>query len=59
MKTLIIIIIIYAFFLIICWFLSTSTIVNGSHNATAFKIKTFFYWLSITASFFAGHYLFN
>jgi hypothetical protein len=51
-------IIFYVFFLIVCWFLSTSTIVNGAHNSTAFKIKTLFYWLGVVISFLVGHYLF-
>jgi hypothetical protein len=51
-------IIFYVFFLIVCWFLSTSTIVNGEHNSTAFKIKTLFYWLGVVISFLVGHYLF-
>jgi hypothetical protein len=47
------------FLLITCWIISTTTIVNGEHNATAFKIKTMFYWLGIFSSFFAGYYLIN
>jgi uncharacterized membrane protein len=47
----------WVFTLLTSWIGSTTTIVNGEHNATAFKIKTLFFWVAVTASFFAGYYL--
>jgi hypothetical protein len=51
-----------AFFLIIvllvvnigCWIFSTSTVVNGEHNQTAFKIKSIFYWIAVIANVSIG-----
>jgi len=53
----IIVAIIYAMFLMVAWIAATSTIVNGSHNATAFKIKSLFYWVTVITSILVGHYL--
>jgi len=50
-------IIFWVFTLIVCWIASTSTVVNGEHNITAFRIKTFFFWLSVITTFFASRYL--
>jgi hypothetical protein len=49
----------WLFTLITCWVASTTTIVNGEHNATAFKIKTIFFWVAVASSIFGGYYLFN
>jgi hypothetical protein len=47
----------WVFTLLVSWIGSTTTIVNGEHNATAFKIKSIFFWVSVVSSFFAGYYL--
>jgi len=49
----------WLFVLITCWITSTTTVVNGEHNATAFKIKTLFFWIAVLSSVFGGYYLFN
>ncbi len=42
-------------FLIVAWLFSTSLTVGGKHDFTAFKLKSIFYWVSITVSFIAGY----
>jgi hypothetical protein len=52
-------IIIFICISLICWIFATSTLVDGSHNKTAFKIKSFFYWLAIVASISIGYLISN
>jgi hypothetical protein len=45
--------------LVVGWITSSTTIVNDENVAKSFKIKSFFFWLSIATSIFGSYYLFN
>jgi hypothetical protein len=36
------------------WIFTTSTIVNGEHNRTAFIAKSIFYWISVIVNVSIG-----
>jgi hypothetical protein len=36
------------------WIFTTSTIVNGEHNRTAFIAKSIFYWISVIVNVLIG-----
>jgi hypothetical protein len=39
---------------LMCWIFSTSTLVNGEHNRTAFIAKSIFYWISVILNTLIG-----
>jgi hypothetical protein len=53
----IVLVLVLVLMLMLCWIFSTSVVVNGETNKSAFKIKTLFYWVAVTMSFLVGYYL--